>query len=140
MTIDNLTHCGDSSDINVIVGSPDSDIIELRMRVDRLTRKITAIQDRNRRVELDKAIERSWLRRGFITAITYGAAVGLLVLINAKDPYLAAIVPTGAYLLSTLGVGKKVTKIWDKYFHSSDNLSNDSSSDSTTVRVDALMV
>ena len=43
--------------------------------------EIQRIEQRNKRVETDKAWELSWTRRLFITAITYAAAVLWLYLI-----------------------------------------------------------
>lgn len=57
---------------------------------------------RNARVEADKAWETSWTRRLTIAAITYVLASALLVWIRAPQPFLAALVPTAGYLLSTL--------------------------------------
>ena len=69
-----------------------------------LDRELTAIKERNRRVELDKAWEVSWTRRLFIAAMTYAIAAIWLILINDSSPWLKAIVPTGGYILSTLSL------------------------------------
>ncbi|MBI5225779.1 hypothetical protein HY994_00885 [Candidatus Micrarchaeota archaeon] len=65
-------------------------------------RAIDAIRSRNARVEADKAWETSWTRRLIIAAITYILASALLVWIRAPQPFLAALVPTLGYVLSTL--------------------------------------
>ena len=67
-----------------------------------LKKELTAIKQRNRRVEADKAWETSTARRGLITVPTYFLAVLLFILINAPSPWLTAFVPAGAYALSTL--------------------------------------
>jgi len=64
--------------------------------------KIVSIEERNRRVELDKAWETSWTRRVFIAGVTYVMAGFWLVAIGVGQPWLNALVPTGGYLLSTL--------------------------------------
>jgi hypothetical protein len=64
--------------------------------------QLESIEERNRRVELDKAWETSWTRRLCIASITYGLAGAWLLTIGAKTPWLNALVPTGGYLLSTL--------------------------------------
>ncbi len=69
-----------------------------------LPQELQAIQERNRRVELDKAWETSWTRRLFIAALTYAIAGVWLVLIHEVYPWLKAFVPTGGYLLSTLSL------------------------------------
>lgn len=64
--------------------------------------EIAIIQERNRRVEMDKAWETSWTRRLFIGAVTYGIAGMWLVVIGDSNPWLKSLVPTGGYILSTL--------------------------------------
>jgi hypothetical protein len=66
---------------------------------------IQEITERNRRVELDKAWETSWTRRGLIALITYGIATVFMWRIGVVDPQMNALVPTGGYLLSTLSLG-----------------------------------
>ncbi len=63
---------------------------------------IADIHARNARVEADKAWETSWTRRALIATITYVLASLLLVWIKADQPFLAALVPTLGYVLSTL--------------------------------------
>ncbi|HII39203.1 TPA: hypothetical protein HA318_04350 [Candidatus Micrarchaeota archaeon] len=65
---------------------------------------ITRILERNARVEADKAWETSKTRRAIIAFSTYLCAVLFLHLINAPNPFLNAVVPSGAYLLSTLAL------------------------------------
>ena len=74
------------------------------------TEEMQAIQERNRRVELDKAWETSWTRRLIIAAMTYIIALLFLFKIDAAKPFLSALVPTGGYLLSTLSLG--IVKEW----------------------------
>ncbi len=78
-----------------------------------IEREIEAIKERNRKVELDKAWEISWARRGFILIVTYGIAGIWLVLIHDASPWLKALVPAGGYLLSTLSV-PIVRRMWEK--------------------------
>lgn len=66
--------------------------------------EITQIQERNKRVELDKAWETSWTRRGLIATITYAIAVIFMWKIGVGDPFSNALVPAGGYLLSTLSL------------------------------------
>lgn len=66
--------------------------------------KIESIEQRNRRVELDKAWETSFVRRGFIACVTYAIAVWFMWSIGVGDAYLNALVPTGGYVLSTLSL------------------------------------
>lgn len=64
--------------------------------------EIATIKERNERVESDKAWETSYARRLIIAAGTYLASYLLFVLIEAPDPHLAALVPSFAYVLSTM--------------------------------------
>ena len=72
--------------------------------------EIQKIKNRNHRVEIDKAWETSWTRRGVIAATTYGIATFFMWRIGVTDPYLNALVPTGGYILSTLSLS--VIKRW----------------------------
>lgn len=70
-----------------------------------LEQRILTIEKRNRRVELDKQWETSWIRRSTVIVFTY-LAIGLyLQIIQVKDPWLNAIVPSVGFLLSTLTLG-----------------------------------
>lgn len=76
--------------------------------------QIQKIIERNNRVELDKKWETSLVRRILIAVTTWILAVLFLTLIDAENAMLAALVPTGGYVLSTLSVSP-VRKIWEKY-------------------------
>ena len=65
---------------------------------------IQMILERNKRVELDKAWEVSLIRRGFIALLTY-AITSLLFWINDLPiPFLQALIPAAAYVISTLSL------------------------------------
>ena len=64
--------------------------------------RLAAIEKRNARVESDKAWETSFVRRGLLLAFTYLAIGAYLAAANLPDPWLNAIVPTVAFMLSTL--------------------------------------
>jgi len=69
-----------------------------------IEKEIEAIRERNERVEVDKAWELSWMRRLFIAAITY-IAVGIwLWTIDDTYPWLKALIPAVAYIISTLSI------------------------------------
>ena len=65
-------------------------------------RVVKKIQERNRRVELDKAWETSKMRKSLITVMTYMIIVFFLILIKAENPWIGALVPALGFLLSTL--------------------------------------
>lgn len=75
--------------------------------------EIKNIQNRNRRVELDKKWETSLTRRLFIMILTYIIIVIYSYLIrNNNNIFLSSIVPVIGYLLSTLSL-KLIRKIWE---------------------------
>ena len=76
--------------------------------------QIGAIQERNRRVECDKAWETSWVRRITILIFTYIIASVWLVVIENDKPFLNALVPTIGYLLSTLSLPIVRRRLWEK--------------------------
>ncbi len=66
---------------------------------------LTAIQDRNKKVEIQKAWETSKTRRAFIAIVTYSTAYVYMTWgLDVPDAYLHAFVPTGGYLLSTFSL------------------------------------
>lgn len=78
-----------------------------------IEKEITALKERNKRVESDKAWEGSFTRRGLIALITYGLACWFMHSIGVPDFYLNALIPTGGYILSTLTI-PVVKNIWLK--------------------------
>ena len=64
--------------------------------------RLQEIEERNRRVEADKAWETSWARRGLIALITYVCAVILLSILGNAAAWAGAFVPVMGYILSTL--------------------------------------
>lgn len=64
--------------------------------------EIRRINERNVRVEADKAWETSTARKLIIAAMTYVFAVIFLVLISAPSPFLNALVPVLGFWMSTL--------------------------------------
>ena len=72
--------------------------------IERLAKEVEKIKKRNRRVEADKAWETSWTRRIFITVSTYILISIFLIVVRVEKPFLSAIIPAIAYLLSTLSL------------------------------------
>ena len=69
-----------------------------------LEKEIKQIKQRNKHVETDKAWETSLSRKTLLAIFTY-LAIGLyLNVIAIEAPWLNAIVPTIAFLLSTLTI------------------------------------
>ncbi len=77
---------------------------EERSRPFDVAQELQLIKERNRRVEMDKAWETSWERRGVITVIMYILAGFWLVIISDTNPWLKALVPAVGYFLSTVTI------------------------------------
>lgn len=73
-------------------------------------KSIEHILERNNRVELDKAWERSKTRRAIIAGVTYLVAAAFMKSIGVEAFLLNALVPTGGYLFSTLSL--PIVKNW----------------------------
>ncbi len=79
-----------------------------------LEEEIKKIQERNKRVELDKAWETSLTRKISICILTYAVVVVYSYLIKKIDSiFLSALVLVIGFSLSTLSL-KFVRKIWQK--------------------------
>jgi len=82
--------------------------------IEELKQEIDKIKERNKRVEIDKAWEISYTRRVLLVIFTYLAMGIYLKAINVPSPWLNAIVPAVAFMLSTLTI-PFFKKIWIKY-------------------------
>jgi len=78
--------------------------------------RVSKIELRNKKVETDKAWETSFVRRFFITLFTYFSVGIYLRAIGVSMPWLNAIIPSLAFLLSTLTL-PFIKKIWEKFVH-----------------------
>ncbi|VVB58393.1 Uncharacterised protein [Candidatus Anstonella stagnisolia] len=67
-----------------------------------LEKEIALIKERNRKVEANKAWETSWARRIAIVVLTYAVTSIVFASIGVPKPFENALVPTVAFLLSTL--------------------------------------
>ncbi len=80
---------------------------ELKIEIDK-------INERNKRVELDKKWETCWLRRICICILTYVIVVCYSYIVkNYDNIFLSSLVPVIGFTLSTLSL-KYVRKIWEK--------------------------
>ena len=78
-----------------------------------LEKEIKKIQERNKRVELDKAWETSWTRKICIMILTYIVVIIYSYVIRKYDNiFLSSLVPVIGFTLSTLSL-KLVRKIWE---------------------------
>lgn len=69
-----------------------------------LQKEIDQIKHRNKKVESDKAWETSWTRRFLIIVLTYAVVVIFFITMKLPDPFVNAIVPAMAFILSNLGM------------------------------------
>ena len=70
--------------------------------IEELGKRINVIEERNRRVEVDKAWEIYWVRRVLLILFTYLSIWLYLMAIGVIDAWMHAIVPAVGFLLSTL--------------------------------------
>jgi len=82
--------------------------------MENLEQRIQKIEERNRKVEKNKGWETSWTRRGLLTFFTYLAIGIYLWVIEIPRPWLNAVVPAVAFMLSTLTM-PFFKELWLKY-------------------------
>lgn len=83
------------------------------MSSEELQQEIEKIKQRNQRVEADKAWELSWARRIVIAILTYITIVVFGYIADLPNPFITALIPTVAFILSTLTL-PLFKKIWLK--------------------------
>lgn len=80
-----------------------------------LEERIINIENRNKRVELDKKWETCWTRRVCIMILTYVVVICYSYITSKyNNIFLSSLVPVLGFTLSTLSI-KVVRKIWEKY-------------------------
>ena len=67
-----------------------------------LKKRVEEIEKRNKKVEMDKAWETSYARRGLLIIFTYLSIGIYMAAIKVDRPWLNAIIPSLGFLLSTL--------------------------------------
>lgn len=76
--------------------------------------KINKIEERNKRVERDKAWETSWTRKICIMVLTYLVVIVYSYLVrNYNNIFLSSLVPVIGFTLSTFSL-TLVRKVWEK--------------------------
>ena len=84
------------------------------MEIKELENEIVKIKERNKKVELDKAWETSWIRKICICVLTYIVVVVYSIIVeNINSVWLSSLVPVIGFTLSTLSL-KLVRNIWEK--------------------------
>ena len=77
-------------------------------------KEIEEIKARNKKVELDKAWETSWVRKICICILTYIVVIVYSHIVrNYDNIFLSSLVPVIGFTLSTLSL-KYIRKIWEK--------------------------
>lgn len=71
-------------------------------KIDQIERRLAAVEERNKRVEVDKDWERSWTRRIFLVILTYLAVLLYFLAIEIESAYINAAVPAAGFFLSTM--------------------------------------
>jgi hypothetical protein len=87
----------------------------------KLEDRVRKIEERNARVEAEKAWETSFFRRGLLALFTYLAIGFYLQAINVPLPWFNAIVPAAAFMLSTLTL-PFFKKVWLKRAYKSNRI------------------
>ena len=77
-------------------------------------KEIKKIQERNKRVELDKAWETSKTRKVSIAILTYFVMVLVMYSLNMDNPFIGAIIPTLGFTLSTFSLDF-IKAFWKKF-------------------------
>ncbi len=79
-----------------------------------LEEHIKKIEERNKKVELDKKWETCWTRKICIMILTYIVVVIYSYLINKiNNIFFSSLVPVIGFLLSTLSLNV-IRKVWEK--------------------------
>ena len=82
--------------------------------MDDAEKRLNRIEQRNNRVEMDKAWETSWTRRIIITIMTYITIVLFFYVAKLPKPFVNSIVPSTGFVLSTLSL-PFFKRIWINY-------------------------
>ncbi|MEK6954820.1 MAG: hypothetical protein AABX01_07440 [Candidatus Micrarchaeota archaeon] len=85
-------------------------------RIEMLEKEVKKIKERNASVETEKAWETSHSRRALLMAFTYLAIGAYLQAVSIPEPWLNALVPTAAFMLSTLTL-PFIKKLWIKHIY-----------------------
>lgn len=83
------------------------------MELKEIEERIIKIEERNKRVELNKSWETSWTRKISIMVLTYLVVITYSYVIrNFDNILLSSLVPVIGFTLSTLSL-KYIRKIWE---------------------------
>lgn len=83
-------------------------------KIGKFEKEIEKIKERNIKVENDKKLELSWTRKILVAILTYFFIVVFFYFAKLPKPFINSIVPTLAFILSTLSLNI-FKKVWLKY-------------------------
>lgn len=66
--------------------------------------RISRIENRNRKVELDKSWETSFTRKIIVAVLTYIVVLIFFLVAKLPNPYVNSLIPTLGFMLSTLSL------------------------------------
>jgi len=78
----------------------------LQEKIELLEKSIKKLENRNKKVEADKSWETSNFRKISVAVITYLIILIIMYLLDFKDIFINALIPTFGFLLSTLSIVK----------------------------------
>jgi len=76
----------------------------LQEKIELLEKSIKKLENRNKKVEADKSWETSNFRKISVAVITYLIILIIMYLLDFKDIFINALIPTFGFLLSTLSI------------------------------------
>ncbi len=85
------------------------------MSPEEITKELSAIKERNRKVEEEKAWETSGFRKAAVAVLTYIVVLLFFATAHLPHPFLSALIPTAGFILSTLSL-PWFKKIWLRRF------------------------
>jgi len=77
-------------------------------------KEIRKIQERNKKVELDKAWETSKTRKISIAVLTYLVMVLVMYSLDMDSPFVGAVIPTLGFTLSTFSLDF-IKEFWKRF-------------------------
>jgi hypothetical protein len=83
--------------------------------MNKIQKRLQAIEQRNYKVEQNKAWETSWTRRIVIAVLTYVTIVLFFFVAQLPHPFINSLVPTTGFVLSTLSL-PFFRKLWMQYY------------------------
>lgn len=85
----------------------------MNSELEQIKQSIQEIQNRNKRVELDKAWETSNTRKVSVALLTYLVMTLFMWSLGTDKPYINAIIPTLGFILSTFSL-PFIKSLWIK--------------------------